>query len=91
MKTSSMQWTFDFTEDGIEFGIIESHPLNDHAGVYTDFELMKAAIFREIESKSESLEKLKFEVQNLKPTDSGKGSIRFCWEKLSPAKKEDLN
>lgn len=91
MKTSGMQWTFDFTEDGIEFGIIESHPSNDPDGVYADFELMKAAMFREIESKSESLNKLKIEVQDLKPTDSGKGSVRFCWGDLSPVKKEDFN
>lgn len=32
MKTSGMQCTFDFTEDGIEFGIIENHPLNDADG-----------------------------------------------------------
>lgn len=91
MKTSNMQWTFDFTEDGIEFGLIESHPSNDPNRVYTNFELMKAAMFREIESKSESLNKLKVEVQSLKPTDSGKGSIQFYWGDLSPVKKEDFN
>lgn len=91
MKTSGTQWTFDFTEDGIEFGLIESHPLNDPDGAYTDFELMKTAMLRKIESKSESLNKLKTEVEDLKPTDSGKGSIRFCWGDLSPVKREDFN